>query len=390
MAALEGERDRLDEGVSALTETLNEYRDVVEDTAQVRTIRDLGRSVKEDTRSLLEEDRLLRLGIVGQLKAGKSTLLNLLLFDGRDVLPKAATPMTAALTHIVKSDRNEIEVAYYSRKEWERIEQYAQEYRKTRDRNDAENEQAELRASHELVEMAAERGLQVEQYLGATKVIPVSMENLNRELRNLVGGEGETTPLVKSVTIRCSQGIPDLDIVDTPGLNGPIVSRSLETTKLLPKCHAVLLLSYAGQFMDSVDVGFLQDSILKEGILKRLPVGSKFDSALINVSKDYRGDLQKVKDGTQTRLTNHARSTIRQRHDPDDTPTVEEDDVLFSIGRLCVPRGKADSPMERRRARRIRYASKTLSRPARSTRRRHAGRTYRGLADRDRKPTVDR
>lgn len=176
MAALEGERDRLDEGVSALTETLNEYRDVVEDTAQARAIRDLGRSVKEDTRSLLEEDRLLRLGIVGQLKAGKSTLLNLLLFDGRDVLPKAATPMTAALTPIVKSDRNEIEVAYYSRKEWERIEQYAQEYRKTRDGNDAENEQAELRASHELVEMAAERGLQVEQYLGATKVTPVSME----------------------------------------------------------------------------------------------------------------------------------------------------------------------------------------------------------------------
>ena len=46
-----------------------------------------------------EEGRNLRIAIVGQMKAGKSSFLNALLFP-IDVLPKAATPMTAALTRI--------------------------------------------------------------------------------------------------------------------------------------------------------------------------------------------------------------------------------------------------------------------------------------------------
>ncbi|WP_249963303.1 dynamin family protein [Histophilus somni] len=45
-----------------------------------------------------DDKKLLRIGIVGRVKAGKSSLLNALVFDGEDVLPKAATPMTAALT----------------------------------------------------------------------------------------------------------------------------------------------------------------------------------------------------------------------------------------------------------------------------------------------------
>ena len=47
---------------------------------------------------IMEEGRDLRLGIVGEVKAGKSSFLNALIFDGEDILPKAPTPMTAALT----------------------------------------------------------------------------------------------------------------------------------------------------------------------------------------------------------------------------------------------------------------------------------------------------
>ena len=57
-------------------------------------------------------DRTLRVGIVGRVKAGKSSLLNSLLFDGKDILPKAATPMTAALTYMQYSDKNYIEVEF--------------------------------------------------------------------------------------------------------------------------------------------------------------------------------------------------------------------------------------------------------------------------------------
>lgn len=35
------------------------------------------------------ENRKLNIGVVGQVKAGKSSFLNTLLFDGKDILPKA-------------------------------------------------------------------------------------------------------------------------------------------------------------------------------------------------------------------------------------------------------------------------------------------------------------
>ena len=65
------------------------------------------------------DDRKLNLAVVGRVKAGKSTFLNMLLFDGKDVLPRAFTPKTATLTKIEYAPRNAIEIEYYSAEEWE-------------------------------------------------------------------------------------------------------------------------------------------------------------------------------------------------------------------------------------------------------------------------------
>ena len=335
VSTLEAERDRLEEGLSALIKTLGEYQDIVEgDNALVRAIQGIAHSVKADSRILLEEDRLLRLGIVGQIKAGKSSLLNLLLFDGQEVLPQAATPMTASLTHIVKSDRNEIEVEYYSREDWEEIKRHASEYQKMRDQQ--KNSPTDfLQASHELVEMVKQNRLTVASYLGTTEVLPTSVENLNRELCRLVGAEGELTPLVKGITIRCSQGIPDLDIVDTPGINDPIVSRSRETKKLLGQCDAVLLLSYAAQFMTSEDADFLQERVPQEGISRRLLIGSKFDSALIDASKKHRGNLQEARETLLYDLSAHAKDTLEQSNDKDRSLVIKQEDILFTSA-ICA------------------------------------------------------
>ena len=45
--------------------------------------------------------------------AGKSSLLNALIFEGRNILPKAATPMTAALTKLEFGDKTEASVDFY-------------------------------------------------------------------------------------------------------------------------------------------------------------------------------------------------------------------------------------------------------------------------------------
>jgi len=46
-----------------------------------------------------DKGRLLRLAVIGQVNAGKSTFLNTILFDGQEVLPPAATPKTARSNH---------------------------------------------------------------------------------------------------------------------------------------------------------------------------------------------------------------------------------------------------------------------------------------------------
>ena len=335
---LTSDYDQLMRGLSSLAQTFVEYEDIADrDNAQVRNIREIEQDLKSYSSDLLEENRLLRLGIIGQVKSGKSSLLNLLLFNGQEVLPKAATPMTASLTHIVKSDQDEIEVEYYSHKDWQEIKRHANEYEKQK----AISEPAEfMRASHELVEMVEKRRLKVDPHLGKTEILPASigeLGELNERLRQLVGSEGEMTPLVKSVRIRCSQGLPDIDIVDTPGINDPIASRCRETNDLLKQCDAVLMLSLASQFMDSTDADFFHNRVPAEGISRRLLIGSKFDNALIGESKTYAGNLQEAKDSIKEKLVNHVRDMISrsQGSGEDGSLAIEEDDIVF-VSAMCA------------------------------------------------------
>ena len=77
--------------------------------------------LKEALDEKMEPERDLKIGILGRVKAGKSSLLNALVFKGQNVLPKAATPMTAALTVLEYGDRFEASIEYYSQDEIETI-----------------------------------------------------------------------------------------------------------------------------------------------------------------------------------------------------------------------------------------------------------------------------
>ena len=88
-------------------------------------LQQLTSSFERDIANAQQEGRLLRIGIIGQIKRGKSSFLNSLLFNGLDILPKAATPMTAALTRISYSEQPEASVEFYTVAEWQTVEQTA-------------------------------------------------------------------------------------------------------------------------------------------------------------------------------------------------------------------------------------------------------------------------
>lgn len=83
----------------------------------IRGLQKLIANFKIKTADFYRENRKLNIGVVGQVKAGKSSFLNTLLFDGQEILPKASTPKTATLTKMEYAEKNIMQIEYYSPEE---------------------------------------------------------------------------------------------------------------------------------------------------------------------------------------------------------------------------------------------------------------------------------
>ena len=284
----------------------------------------------------LQEGRALKIGIVGEVKAGKSSFLNALLFRGNNVLPQASTPMTAALTKLSYGETPSAKIEFYNEKDWENIEALAGEYDKLVDEqyNNYLQKQEKLRNSlkqpviktkeellstfqvpdnlkgcKELVTMFRTSQENLHNYLGTKK--EVSIDDVKTGLDNYIGANGSFTPIVKHVELKINEEIlQDFEIVDTPGLNDPIVSRCMVTKKFLSECDVVFLLSYTGQFLTQEDIGFMCKTLPNEGVKEIIIVGSKFDSGLLddNKSKDLRTALT----ASKYRYDEQARENIKR------------------------------------------------------------------------------
>lgn len=289
-----------------------------------------------DIENAKQENRVLRIGIVGQIKRGKSSFLNSLLFDGKSVLPKAATPMTAALTKISYSEQPSATVEFYSKKEWakvleqaHKVEQDEKNYQEQLNEFQASkapglkrqrgvrppqkpNHPEESKACFELYRMVQRSGLNVDEYLDKEEVIQStgSNETLISDLTPFVGAEGKFTPIVKSSSLALNlTGLKDIEVVDTPGMNDPIVSRGRRTQEFLGQCDVIFLLSYCGQFLDSQDMSLLAQSIPNKGIEEIILIGSLFDSALLDEYSNY-DSIQQALPSLTASLNDQAQSEV--------------------------------------------------------------------------------
>lgn len=267
---------------------------------------------KEGGNELFDNNNTLQIGIVGQVKAGKSSFLNSLFFNGEDVLPKASTPMTAGLTIIEYADSNVFVVEYFNENDWEvfvrQDEDYKlieQEVRKQEKgapesviRKEIDSRTSEkVRSAHEMV---AACGANARQKIGSKEEAKSfsDLKDLQNVLERYVGASGEYTSVVKSLYIKMNDvRLKGLRIVDTPGVNDPVISRENRTRTFLHSCHGVFLLSASTDFMGSGDVGFLNSRIGGSGIGSVVILASKFDSVLQDIGADRemknepKGDL---------------------------------------------------------------------------------------------------
>lgn len=271
--------------------------------------------IKEGGDRLKRDNEILKIGVVGQVKAGKSSFLNSLLFGGENVLPRASTPMTAGLTVLEYGEKNVFSVEYYTAKEWEKFEDKAKEYddfvNNVKSMNPALTDEEAAKMANIPDELSAAKELISRcTRVAKGKVGKASEENdftdikdLQDILENFVGADGQFTSVVKSLTIRLNdERLKGMRIVDTPGVNDPVVSREHRTREFLRECHGVFFLSFASRFFDSTDVNFLTNRIGSQGIGTVVLIASKFDSVLQDSGSKFEDDLGNVIEDCQKQL----------------------------------------------------------------------------------------
>ena len=300
---------------------------------------------EKDKAELEKAGRLLKIGILGRVKAGKSSFLNALIFNGESILPKAATPMTAALTVLEYAKTPSLSVDFYSDEDLSRIETLSKEFESELEKNtDAKiNELKDKALSKgkeidelELKEKARKSALQelkgvqesiyacYQQYQQisqsqvsasereANKDFQGSLSEIRAKLKDYVGSSGKFMPFTKSITLRLdNEFLKDVQIIDTPGLNDPVPSRSARTNEILRECDAVLVLSPAGQFMDQNDVILVRK--LAGSVARIFVIASKGDSELYGSEKDKNGGiLNAVFEGIQNTLERSKNNALQK------------------------------------------------------------------------------
>ncbi len=282
-------------------------------------------------------DDILEIGIVGRVKAGKSSIVNTLFFEGQEVLPKAATPMTAALTILSYDTEASIEVELYNQTDIRDIEIKSKEYSNKRAKiietyiNDHSNIISKF-VNSDIEEKAIEyadtlmKDDELSFYLHCYDDIQSHIDNLpseekliikiddhnniNEIIMNYVGSCGEYTPFTKSVHIRLPlEPLKDIQIVDTPGINDPVASRESITRRRLKNCDVVFIVTPCGQFLNNEDVGLIDRVANAEKARELFIVGSKLDSQLFNM--ELTGSLLNRIEHIQSKLSMLASSTFR-------------------------------------------------------------------------------
>ena len=323
-----GSHEQLIASLKSLESIIAKYDDVCDASIRNEMKTDgfySSKQISDHLFAIREGSRDLKIGIIGRVKAGKSSLINALLFNGKEVLPKAATPMTAALTSIGYAKNFTAEVHFFGSNDIEQLKAKAQEfdseitrrvkiYREEmaeRQRNSSRpmpvvddqklrtkairdiGEDGVLAASADLYARIKASDVDVNVLGESRQLTANSAAELNKKLVEYVGSNGRFMPFTRELNL----GMPlatlkGIEVLDTPGVNDPVKSREQRTYERLKECNAAFIVSPAGQFMSEQDFELADRLSAREGTQEIFIVASQADTQLhASIRKEAKGIL---------------------------------------------------------------------------------------------------
>ena len=201
------------------------------------------------------------IGITGVMNAGKSTMLNALM--GQEILGSAVVPETANLT-IVKHGKPSAKVFYWNKEEWEKIEQSAQDIKSIKAFVDETKEVFGDKLSTIIKDQSLSEEVNINALASYTSA----------------EASGKKCNLVKYVELNSDLNFlsDGIEIVDTPGLDDPVIQREEITKEYISNCDLMIHLMNVSQSATLKDVEFIIDALLYQNITKLLIVITRADT----------------------------------------------------------------------------------------------------------------
>ncbi len=202
------------------------------------------------------------IGITGVMNAGKSTMLNALL--GKELLGTSVVPETANLTVIRYAKEPYAKVHFWSEKEWLSIEESAKSLKSL----DAFIKESKEAFGSDFSSYITKDGRS--EQIKTSDLAFYTSAKMSEKKCNLVKSVELFTDLkfVKDGVL----------IVDTPGLDDPVVQREEITLSYLDECDLMIHLMNAAQAATQKDVDFIIDALLYRNIAQLLVVITRIDA----------------------------------------------------------------------------------------------------------------
>ena len=216
------------------------------------------------------------------MNAGKSTMLNALL--QKEILGTAIIPETANLSVIKYAKEEYAKVIYWNEAQWQTF----------KDEDMGTNEWVKESEEHFKEQLQAYiKTPSVEQKIPLTDLIYYTSANLS----------DKKSYLVKAVEVYTNldyvQG--GVEIVDTPGIDDPVIQREEITKGYLNHCDVMIHLMNASQSATQKDVDFILDALLYQNVADLLIIITHID----NISdKELQEVITYTKQSIKSQLEN--------------------------------------------------------------------------------------